>query len=159
SRHTLGSNRAQPFLGIAISACYNRGMVGRVTNAHMASTRQDLSERKLIGEDRLYEDFVPQSCRTPGRHAGSTARRERHRCPPGQRDLQTREHRVQVHEKGEGVGHRLANSGYSTTNATAYSKRRELSRTDLSTTSTARNGSMSPRELHGGRFCCFTKFE
>ncbi|CAN0565329.1 unnamed protein product [Ectocarpus sp. 12 AP-2014] len=51
-------------------------MVGRVTKAHMASTRRDLSERQLLGEDRLYEDFVAQSCCTPGRHAGSTARRE-----------------------------------------------------------------------------------
>ncbi|CAB1115764.1 unnamed protein product [Ectocarpus sp. CCAP 1310/34] len=39
-----------------------------------------------------------------GRHAGSTARRERHSRPPGQRDWQTREHRVQVHEEGEGAG-------------------------------------------------------
>ncbi|CAN0294672.1 unnamed protein product, partial [Ectocarpus sp. 13 AM-2016] len=29
-----------------------RGMVGRVTKAHMASTCRDLSERQLLGEDR-----------------------------------------------------------------------------------------------------------
>ncbi|CAM9732261.1 unnamed protein product [Ectocarpus sp. 8 AP-2014] len=56
-----------------------RSMVWRATKAHVASARQDLSERQLLGEDRLHEDFVAQ-----GRHAGSTARRERHRPPPGQ---------------------------------------------------------------------------
>ncbi|CAM9932962.1 unnamed protein product, partial [Ectocarpus sp. 12 AP-2014] len=42
--------------------------------------------------------------RGAGHHAGFTARRERHRRTPGQRDWQTREHRVQVHEEGEDVG-------------------------------------------------------
>ncbi|CAB1109367.1 unnamed protein product [Ectocarpus sp. CCAP 1310/34] len=43
----------------AINTLLHRVM-WRYTKAHMQSTREDLSEGQLVGEDRLHEDFLAQ---------------------------------------------------------------------------------------------------
>ncbi|CAB1104444.1 unnamed protein product [Ectocarpus sp. CCAP 1310/34] len=52
----------------AINTLLHRVM-WRYTKAHMQSTREDLSEGQLVGEDRLHEDFLAQFMTGPRRHA------------------------------------------------------------------------------------------
>ncbi|CAN0284161.1 unnamed protein product, partial [Ectocarpus sp. 13 AM-2016] len=92
-------------------------MVGRVTKAHMASTRRDLSERQLLGEDRLYEDFVAQVVTPAQLHAANDTA-----AHPVNEIGKHGSIVCKCTRKARAWG-RLCNGGHSTTNATAYSKR------------------------------------
>ncbi|CAM9877502.1 unnamed protein product [Ectocarpus sp. 8 AP-2014] len=96
-------------------------MVGRVTKAHMASTRQDLSERQLLGEDQLHEDFVAQVVHQVVTPALLHAANDIAAHPVN--EIGKHESIVCKCTRKARAWGRLSNGGYSTTNARAYSKR------------------------------------
>ncbi|CAN0009077.1 unnamed protein product [Ectocarpus sp. 6 AP-2014] len=94
-----------------------RDMVLRVTKAHMASTRKDLSERQLLEEDRLHEDFVAQVVTSALLHTANNI------AAHPVNEVGKHESIVcKCTRKARACG-RLCNGGFSTTNARAYSKR------------------------------------
>ncbi|CAM9198523.1 unnamed protein product [Ectocarpus sp. 13 AM-2016] len=90
-------------------------MVGRVTKAHTASTRQDLSERQLLGEDRLHEDFVAQVVTPSLLHVANDI------AAHPLNEIGKHESIVWKCTRKERAWGRLSNGGYSTTNARACS--------------------------------------
>ncbi|CAM9792190.1 unnamed protein product [Ectocarpus sp. 12 AP-2014] len=92
-------------------------IVSVLTKAHMASTRQDLSERQLLGEDPLHEDFVAQVVTPALLHAANDI------AAHPVNEIGKHESIVCKCTRKARAWGRLSNGGYSTTNARAYSKR------------------------------------
>ncbi|CAN0516301.1 unnamed protein product, partial [Ectocarpus sp. 12 AP-2014] len=97
----------------AINTLLHRVM-WRFTKAHMQSTRQDLSEGQLLGEERLHEDFLAQVITPALLHAANDI------AALPVVEIGTHESVVcKCGRKARAWG-RLSNGGFSSTNARAF---------------------------------------